>query len=40
MSMHRLLTVVIALRHAPHSKKSEEKGVNNLAALLGKSSIT
>jgi putative exporter of polyketide antibiotics len=40
MSMHGLLTVIIVLRHTPHSKQSEEQGINILAAALSKSSIT
>lgn len=38
--MHGLLTVIIVLRHAPHSKQSEEQGINNLAVALSKSLIT
>ena len=38
--MQGLLTWITVLRHAPHSKQSEEEGINNLAVALSKSLIT
>ena len=38
--MHSLLTVILFLKPAPHSKQSEEQGINILAAARSKSSIT
>ena len=38
--MHSLLTEIIFLKPAPHSKQSEEQGINILAAPRSKSSIT